>query len=102
MNVKQIFNEEYDRLYDAESPCNGEREAMLLFDELNTTAYNKESLNMNRWFHEATDALFLLRKDVCSSDRECAAMIFTALRIGLAMIKLEGLGIKLEEMEKSA
>ena len=80
--VKAIFSEEYNRLYDSELPVRGEHETMELFDELNTGFDDHISL----LFHNATDAMYKIRNDVCSSDRECSAFIFTALRFGLTAI----------------
>ena len=90
--VKAIFDEEYNRLYDAEYPVLGESETMELFDELNTGFDDHISL----LFHNATDALFKIRHDVCSSDRECSAFIFTALRFGLTAI-IRSLGTEHEK-----
>lgn len=80
--VKAIFDEEYNRLYDAEYPVSGEQEAMELFDELNRGTAD----HVTKLFHSALDAMFKIREDVCSSDRECSAFIFTALRFGFTAI----------------
>ena len=80
--VKAIFSEEYDRMYEAEAPVAGEQEAMELFDELNRGKVD----NVTKLFHSALDAMFKIRQDVCSSDRECSAFIFTALRFGFTAI----------------
>ena len=91
--VKAIFDEEYNRLYDAEYPVLGESETTELFDELNSS-FGEDHLS--RLFHNATDAMYKIRHDVCSSDRECSAFIFTALRFGLTAI-IKSLGTEHEE-----
>lgn len=80
--VNAIFSEEYDRMYEAETPVAGEQEAMELFDELNVGFDD----HISQLFHSALDAMFKVRQDVCSSDRECSAFIFTALRFGFTAI----------------
>ena len=63
--VNAIFSEEYDRMYEAETPVAGEQEAMELFDELN----RGKADHVTKLFHSALNAMFKIRQDVCSSDR---------------------------------
>lgn len=79
MQIKKIkkfirqFNKEYEKMYDSKDKVRDYKEAVQYFD-----THLEE-----KWFKNLLSPFVLERGDAVTSDRECAAFVFTLKYFGL-------------------